>query len=266
MSGYSRKTCTGDLVESFKRISLAGILGWQDVRIRYKRSALGPFWLTISMGVMISCIGLVFGGIFGTPMEEFLPFLAVGLIIWSFISSVLNEGGEAFISAEEMIKQLPVPLFIHIWRVIWRNVIVLLHNLVILPVLFIAFGKSVGFTSLASIIGLMLLLLNLSWVALLLGMVCARYRDLPQLVASLMQVLFYLTPVIWMPQMLPDRYAASFLILNPVYHLLEIVRAPLLGHAPDATSWYVAIIMGVVGWAVAFFSYCGCRRKIAYWL
>src|SRR3546814_9209460 len=71
-----------DVAKTTKRYTLVGMLGWQDVRQRYRRSALGPFWLTISMGVMIATIGVVFGSIFKTPMVEFFPFLSLGLILW----------------------------------------------------------------------------------------------------------------------------------------------------------------------------------------
>src|SRR5690606_38293826 len=100
-----------DISAAIREYSLVGMLGWQDVRQRYRRSVLGPFWLTISMGIMIFTIGVVFGHIFKTPMQEFLPFLAIGLILWGFISSVITEGCMGFIAAEGIIKQLPIPLF-----------------------------------------------------------------------------------------------------------------------------------------------------------
>ena len=242
------------------------MLGWQDVRQRYRRSALGPFWLTISMGVMIGTIGIVFGQIFKTPMHEFLPFLAAGMILWSFISAVIMEGCSGFIAAESIIKQLPIPLFVHILRMLWRNVLILLHNIVILPLVFIAVGRGIGPEILLAVPGFVLLLVNLSWVSLLLGVLCARYRDLPQIVGSALQVVFYLTPIMWMPGHLPQRAGAYLLDLNPVYHLRTVVRDPLLGTVPSATSWLVAGGLGVVGWCLATLMYGRYKRRIAYWL
>jgi len=118
-----------DIAMATRRYFLVGMLGWQDVRQHYRRSALGPFWLTIAMGVMIGSIGVVFGQIFNSPMSEFLPFLAAGMIFWGFISSVITEGCTGFIAAEGIIKQLPIPLFVHILRVIWRNLLILAHNM-----------------------------------------------------------------------------------------------------------------------------------------
>lgn len=255
-----------DIVAASRRYPLVGMLGWQDVRQRYRRSALGPFWLTISMGVMIGTIGVVFGQIFSAPMEEFLPFLAAGMILWSFMSSVITEGCTSFIGAEGIIKQLPIPLFVHILRMIWRNILILGHNIVILPLVFLAVGKPVSFSALISVPGFVLVAVNLAWVALILGVLCARYRDLPQIVTSVIQVFFYLTPIMWMPSLLPQRAALYLLDLNPAFHLLEVVRAPMLGQLPSATNWLVSLALALVGWGVALAVYGRYKRRIAFWL
>lgn len=255
-----------DITAAFKRYSLVGILGWQDVRQRYRRSALGPFWLTISMGVMIGTIGVVFGQIFNSPMTEFLPFLAAGMILWSFISSIITEGCTGFIVAEGVIKQLPLPLFVHILRMIWRNVLILGHNIAIFPFVLLAVGKPMGLIAFISIPGFLLVVVNLTWIALILGVLCARYRDLPQIIVNILQVIFYLTPIMWMPSLLPQRANLYLLDLNPTYHLLEIVRSPLLGELPTTTNWEVSLALALIGWSMALAVYGRYKRRIAYWL
>ncbi|HWK61396.1 MAG TPA: ABC transporter permease [Eoetvoesiella sp.] len=259
-------TAWTDIAAAMRRYPLVGMLGWQDVRQRYRRSTLGPFWLTVSMGVMIGAIGVVFGSIFNTPMTEFLPFLAAGLILWGFISSVVTEGCTGFIEAEGIIKELPLPLFLHILRMIWRNTLILGHNLVIFPLVLLAVGKWPNWAMLACIPGFLLVVVNLAWVALLVAMLCARYRDLPQIIASVLQVVFYLTPVMWMPSLMPKRVGPLLLNLNPIYHLLELVRAPLLDQTPSALNWGVAIGMAVIGWGMTLAVYGRYRHRIAYWL
>tara|TARA_B110000444_G_C18803570_1_gene578727 strand:- start:960 stop:1718 length:759 start_codon:yes stop_codon:yes gene_type:complete len=245
---------------------VAVILASHDIRSRYRRSVIGPFWLTISMGVMIASIGIVFGQIFKTPIDEYLPFLAAGIILWAFITGAINEGCTGFIDAEGMIKQLPIPLFVHILRVLWRNLLILAHNILILPLVLLVMGKGIGLEALLAIPGLLLVALCLSWVALLFAMLCARYRDLAQIVASVLQVMFYLTPIIWMPSLLPDRMGATFLQLNPFYHLLELIRAPLSGVVPGLTSWFVVLSIAVVGWAFTLLVFSRLRHSVAYWL
>ncbi|WP_227869570.1 ABC transporter permease [Undibacterium parvum] len=266
MPSYSLTIALSDITAAVRRYPLVGMLGWQDVRQRYRRSALGPFWLTISMAIMIGTMGVVFGQIFKAPLTEFLPFLAAGTILWSFISAIVSEGCTGFIAAEGIVKQLPIPLFVHILRMIWRNVLILGHNIVIFPLVLLAVGKPVGLVALISIPGFILLLINLTWVALILSVICARYRDLPQIIGSVIQVVFYLTPIMWMPHLLPDRAGLYLLDLNPVFHLLEIVRSPLLGQFPTWTNWVVSLALALFGWVIALTIYGHYKRRIAYWL
>ena len=255
-----------DISRAIKQVDLAGTLGWQDVKQRYRRSKVGPFWLTISMGVMIGALGLVFGDIFNTPMREFLPYLAIGIILWTFISAVINEGCTVFISSGAMIKHLPLPIFLHVMRVIWRNLVILSHNVVIVPLLFLVFLRPLGLVAFLAIPGFILSTLTLAWVALLAGILCARYRDLPPIVASVLQIAFYVTPIIWMPSMLSGRKSFIFLDINPFYHLIEVVRAPLLGSVPTATNWLVSIGMVIIGWAITLLVYGKYKKRISYWL
>ncbi|MHB8138603.1 MAG: ABC transporter permease [Smithellaceae bacterium] len=255
-----------DIYAASKKYELAGVLGWQDIRQRYRRSSLGPFWLTISMGVLIGALGFVFSNLFGASMKEFLPFLTIGLILWALIITVLNEGCTAFTDAEAMIKQISLPPFIHILRVLWRNLIIFAHNLVIFPLVLLVLWVPLKATALLSIIGLVLLIINLTWMALLLGVFCTRYRDIPQIISNILQVFFYLTPIIWMPQLLPKRASMLLLDANPFFHLIEIVRAPLLGSLPSALNWQVSIMFAVVGWFITVLFYGRFRSRIAYWL
>lgn len=259
-------TSAADIKAAFGRLSLAMMLGWQDIRQRYRRSALGPFWLTISTSILVACIGLVFGHLFKAPMKEFLPFLAAGLVTWSYITTTITEGCTAFTSADHIIKQLPIPLFVHVLRVIWRNAVIFAHNIVILPLVLFAMDRSFAPTAVVSILGFALVSLNLCWVSLILSTICTRYRDFPQMVASLMQVLFYITPIMWQPQLLPDSIAKYLLDYNPLFHLIEIVRSPLLGGLPTATNWAVSAGLAVLGWPIALFLFGTYKRRIAYWL
>ncbi len=255
-----------DVIAGIKHFPLVMMLGWQDIRQRYRRSVLGPFWLTLSMGIMIGTIGVVFSQILAAPIDEFIPFLSAGLILWGTISTVVTEACTAFIFSEGIIKQLPLPLSVHIFRMIWRNVIILGHNIVILPLVFLVVGKPISSVALLTVPGFTLALINLTWLSFLLGIICTRYRDFPQIVGSLLQVIFYLTPIIWMPDLLPKRAGLYLLDSNPAYHLLEIVRAPLLGHFPTSLNWGVAICCAVIGWIVTIMFYNRYKHRIAYWL
>ncbi len=255
-----------DIIATFKDLTLVGMLGWLDVRHRYKRSAVGPFWLTASMGIMIATMGVVFGKIFHTPLKEFLPFLAVGIVLWGFISTAMTEACAGFALSSHLVKQLPLPLFLYIARVLWRNMLVLAHNIVIFPVVLLCVGTMPSWTMFLSIPGFLLFIINLAWISLILGILCARYRDLVQLINSSMQIIFYATPIMWMPNNLSQGMGAYLINLNPLYHLISIVRSPLLGQLPTATNWIASFVMAILGWIITLMIFGRCKNRIAYWL
>ena len=113
---------------------------------------------------------------------------------------------------------------------------------------------------------LILVTLCLSAVIVVLAIVCARYRDLSQIVASILQVSFYLTPIIWLPSMVPSRAGVNLLELNPFFHFLELLRGPLLGTIPSITSWIIVILITLVSWAIAIFIFFRFKNRIAYWM
>lgn len=255
-----------DILEGFRTIKLPLYLAWSDIRQRYSRSSLGPFWITISTGVMIACIGIIFGSLFKSPMSEFLPFLAAGLIIWGFISGCIGESTTVFVAAEAVIKQLPLPLSTHILRMVARNLYIFFHNILIFPFVLLFVQRPVGFEFFWIIPGLILLIANLLWISTILGTICARFRDLTQIVSSVMQIFFYVTPIIWMPGLLPEKTSVMILDPNPFYHLLEIVRSPLMNTSPTALNWMVSIGCAIFGWAFAILFFNKYRSRVAYWL
>ena len=255
-----------DLKRSRAKIYLALMLGWQDIRQRYRRSKLGPFWLTISMGVMIGMIGIVFGQVLNSPMKEYLPFLATGIILWTCFSTSVMEGSTSFIDAQGMIRQLDLPLSLYPIRVIWRNIVICGHNIIILSLVFLVVGRGITWDIFLLIPGFIVFSWNMLWVSLLLGTFCTRFRDMPQIVSSLMQVFFYVTPIIWMPNALNARSANLLVDPNPVYHLVQLVRAPILGSSPTMLNWTVSIGMAFLGSCLALWFFGKYKKRIAYWL
>jgi ABC-type polysaccharide/polyol phosphate export permease len=255
-----------DIRSALHNHHLTTTLGWQDIATRYRRSRVGAFWLTINMAVLIGALGFVFGTLFSQPMNEFLPYLAIGTIVWGFLSAVISEGCTGFVSAEGIILQVRMPLFTHVTRILWRNIIILGHNLLILPLLFLVFMKPVSPLALLVVPGFVLLVFNAAWMMLILAVVCARFRDMPQIVLNVMQVLFYLTPIIWSAALLPERAGTAMLNLNPFYHLISIVREPLLGEVPTIMNWAFSSLMMIFGWTVALLIFGHYRKRVPYWL
>jgi ABC-type polysaccharide/polyol phosphate export permease len=255
-----------NFIQAAKAYSLIHILGWQDVATRYRRSRIGVFWLTINTAVMIAVLATVFGVVFKQPIQEFLPYLSVSLILWGFISTSINEGCTSFISADGIILQVKMPLYIHVARVLWRNILIFAHNLIILPIVFILMAKSITWSSIFSLAAFFLIILNLAWFNIVLAIICSRFRDMTQVIQSLMQVSFYLTPIFWSSKLLSGKTGELILKLNPFYHLIEIFRAPLLGEEINLFSWLYCLCLLVFGFFISTYFFGKYAKRIAYWL
>lgn len=253
-----------DLLTGLRRYPLWGMIGFHEMRQRYRRSFLGPFWITISMGVMVLALGLLYGKIFNQDLSLYLPFLSAGFVVWGLLSQLILEGSQAFISSEGMMRQLAAPVSLYVYRVVWTNLLIFAHNIWVFVGVALWFGVDIGWSSLLAIPGLAVLLVNGVWAGLLFGLLSARFRDVPLILGSVVQVMFFITPVIWRPSMLPDR--ALLLDLNPFYHLIEIVRAPLLGMPPQWENWVAALLITLVGWAATLVLFATYRWRIAYWV
>jgi ABC-type polysaccharide/polyol phosphate export permease len=254
-----------DTVEGIKRGDLWIFLGWHDVKQRYRRSTLGPFWITLATLIMVGGMTLVYAGLFRQDLNTFLPLVASGLVVWGFISGCISEGVNVFISASSTIRQLPAPLTIHVFRLVWTQFIYFLHNTVIIALAIVITGIPLTPAILLVLPALLLLIVNLTWICLLLGAIGARFRDVPLIVQSFMAALFMITPVLWQPSFLPpERQWVAF--LNPFTYLVEIVRAPLLGGVPPLSMWLIVTAMAIGGGLCAAMVYGWSRSKIAFWV
>jgi lipopolysaccharide transport system permease protein len=255
---------TEDLVNSLSSWRLWTLLGWLEVRQRYARSSVGPFWLTISMGVMIGSIGIVYGTLFGQSMAEYLPFLAISLVMWTAFSTTVTEGAMSYISSGQFIRQASTPKLIFVLQVVWRNLVILAHNFAIVVILLAAFGVKSWETLPVFIPALVLYMLNAMWIAMVVGLLSARFRDLPQIITALMQMAFYVTPILFRPKSL-SRF--TFVVeWNPLAYLIDLVRAPLIGQFPAIETWAVCGGMAVVGWFVALALTGRYIKRIPYWV
>jgi len=260
----------GDLVTGWGHRELWGHLGWQDIRQRYRRSVLGPLWITLSMAVTAVALGLLYSQLFGQPLRIFLPYVTVGFIIWGFIQGCINEGSEVFIANEGLIKHLPSPLSVHVFRLVWRHTLFFVHNLAVYVVMLVFFDVPVGWGVLLAIPAFALLMINGMWVAFLAGIVSTRFRDIPPVVQSVVQLMFFMTPIVWMyDQLLNDPRTAQrarWVEFNPFLHFVEIVRRPMLGQSFEPRHWLISGLITVIGCLLALVCLRNYRARVAYWV
>jgi lipopolysaccharide transport system permease protein len=253
-----------DIADGLRLWHLAWTLGWLDIRLRYRGSILGPFWLTLSTAVMVGSLGVLYSTLFQTDIHEYLPFLALSQVLWAFLNSLVTEACTCFTQAEGMIRAVRMPLSLHALRLLVRNVLVLAHNIVVIVGVDIIFAIWPGWHALLALPALVIWGIDGLAVALLLGAFCARFRDIAPIIASVMMIAFFLTPVIWQPEQLGRH--AILLPFNPFYALLEIVRAPLLGHTPSAETWVATLLYSVALCGLSWALFVRARGRVAFWM
>lgn len=239
-------------------------LGWNDILQRYRGSLLGPFWLTITTAVFIAGLGPLYAKLFKLDMASYLPYMALGVTTWQFITGTINDACNAFVGSGHLMKQVRLPRLAIIFRVMWRNIIAFLHNLPIYAVIFIAFGLPLDWHLTALIPGFALVCLNLIWMSLIVAILCARYRDIAPIIGSILQLGFFVTPVMWNYKI--QAVDPLFVHLNPFAALIELVRAPLMGEAIDTILLQVAVFCLIAGSVAAALLFTRTRRRIVYWV
>ena len=255
---------TKDLVDGFGKRWIWSQIAWQEIRQKYRGSVLGPFWLTVTTLVMVSAMGVLYSHLLNANIDVYIPYLTTGLVLWQFIAATINDGCETFISMRGVILQLPMPFSIYAYRAVYRNLIALAHNLILVPFVLLLFHVPVNWHIVLFLPGLLLVCLNGVWISLLLGLISARFMDIKPIVSSFLQIVFFVTPVFW-----PADALGRWKILaelNPLFAAVDITRSPLLGTPIAPYSWWVAIATLLIGSAVSFAFFARFRSRIAYWL
>jgi ABC-type polysaccharide/polyol phosphate export permease len=261
------RTALQDLRDGFLNWEVWGRLAVLEIKRRYRRTVIGPFWSAISLGIFVAAMGTVGGGLWNRDMGDYLPFLASGMLVWLMISSIVIESTKLFTAAEHLIRQTRFDYSILAYALVWRNFIVFLHNASIYVVIVLLFAPRMLLapTVLLIIPGLFFVMATGVWVALLVGAVCVRYRDVQQFLTSVIQICMFVTPVFWPEDLLQGARRFLFVELNPLYHFINVVRAPLLGKVPALSSYIVVILITAVGWALTYAFFSRFRKRIAFW-
>jgi lipopolysaccharide transport system permease protein len=257
------KLAIEDLLASLKIWKLWSYLAWNDIRMRYRGSVLGPLWITATMLIFISVFSLVYSRLFHQPLNEYIPFLTASYFIWLLICACLTESSNIFLEGAAFISEIKLPYSMYVFRLICRNIIISMHNAVVFILVAIIFKVMPNANLLYFIPAFCLLTINLFACSLLLSMLGTKYRDVPPIIASVIQVLFFVTPISWSPSLLGNSYVIK---LNPLYYFFDILRSPLLGQSPMAFSWLMCGIFTIVFIILAFNIFAKYRRDIPFWL
>jgi len=253
-----------DLQSGISSWRLSHFLAWQDIKQRYRRSTLGPIWMTLSFGIQIFTMGFLSAALFGARLEKSFPYVCAGMLLWGLITTTVSDGAGLFVASARYITQIKCPLSVFLIQAIWRNIMIAGHNVAIYVAIALYFVVIPSPSLILWPLGLLLVVVCLSWMALVAAVVSARYRDVPLIIANIFAVLFWLTPLIYFPEQLGrKRFIADY---NPFTHMIALVREPLLGASPTLNDWLVVLVLAVAGWIGTFLFFARFRSRIVYWL
>jgi ABC-type polysaccharide/polyol phosphate export permease len=253
-----------DAISGLRAWRLWSKFAWHDMVSRYRRSWVGPFWLVLTTAIFVGAMSLVYSTLFHMAVHEYVPFVAAGIVSWGFIAATATESVSTFVDAETYIRQVRINLFVYVFRVVWRNVLVFVHQFAVVLIVLMLFGKFTLHTLPLAILGIFLFLLQAVWVAPLLGLLGTRFRDLQPIISNVLQVMFFVTPVLWPPSLLgARRWIADY---NPLQSLIAILREPLLGSVPSIRDYMYVIVITAAGFLLATLMYGRFRLRVVYWL
>lgn len=253
-----------EILDALPRHEQWFFMATQDIKLRYRRSMIGPWWVTISTGIMVLMLGFLWSHIFNQAIDTYLPFFAIGFVVWGWMSSQISESAGGFLQFQGAIKQIKLPFPIFTFRCNVRQGIVLLHNSLIIAAVLFFVGKGFSLLSLLVIPNLILIQLNITLLSIVVMIFCSRFQDMTQVVNVLTQIIFFFTPILWQVESIKNKaYLAEW---NPIYHWIELIRAPLLGSLPTLSDFLWSGVSVVILFILATYYLGRYRSRIALWL
>jgi lipopolysaccharide transport system permease protein len=256
-------TAHNDFISGLKEWELCLFLAWIEVKQRYRRSVLGPFWITISSAVMVIAMGPLYGQLMNQPISSYFQYFSIGFVLWMFISSCLISSCTCLIGSEGYVKHIKLPYSVYFIKNLFINVIVFLHNILIILFVLIIYPPKFFIGISFALIGFLILIANLFWMGAILSIICLRFRDSLQIVTNLLQILFFITPIMWKTSAFQG--IPIFIAWNPFFYLIEIVRGPLIEGEINVFFFQICITLMVLGFIFLYLIFSKYRSKIAYW-
>lgn len=255
-----------DFKKAFFHFSQWCYLGFQDIRMRYRRSLLGPWWVTLSNLIMIAVLGILWSSLLKKPLSEFLPFFAIGYIIWQWISAIFFEATQGFVPFKVIMTQVNLPLCSYILRINFRQIIILAHNIIVIGLALIYANQSISFINFfVSLFGLFTLACNLFFLSIIIIIFCTRFQDMAKVFETFIQIAFFFTPILWSPSLLEGNYL-FFIDFNIFYHWIEAIRVPFLQDNFDFIHLKISLLTCFVLFFISMLCLGSQKNKVSFWL
>ena len=251
----------GDIVDGARRYDVWKAFAWEETKQRFNRSVLGLAWIAVSFLIFVLAIALFFRGF----TAEHVAHVAIGLAIYQFLVGIMQDGCTVFVQANGWIRSSRLPYSIYIFKSIARSLFPFLIHAVVIAVLLPFMGWRPSWENLLAIPIFALFLFNGIWVQYLMGILCARWRDINHLTTAIARLLFFTTPILWRYEDTDSvrRLVADF---NPFTHFVQVFRATLVEGGDSMLHWYVIIAFTICGWALTLVVASLWRRHIPLWV
>lgn len=254
----------GDWSQSLRRWRLWTALGHEDLQERYRRTLFGILWVVISFAVFVAVKVAIFGQLTAVSTAEFGLFVTIGFGLWSYISSMVTDGCAAYIQARPWILGTITPYPVFILQAIYRNCITFAMIMVVIVIALFFKHTPWTTTMLWSVPALLVYPLTSIWLTCLLAPLCARFRDMHHAIQTFMRLLFFATPILWMPS--SNARLAEIARWNPMAHFVDLVRDPLLYNTVPWDSWGVVLAINIIGFPLGFLAYARSRPNVIFWV
>jgi ABC-type polysaccharide/polyol phosphate export permease len=264
--GARVRAAAGDVAEGVRRWRSWTYLAVEQMKNRYRRTVIGPWWLTLETAAYVFGLAILFGAIFHQPLDEFVPYVGAGFIGYTLLAGLTRQAADVFVDNATTLTSTRQPLSVLVLRAVMVELLQFGHNLVILGA-FVAVGiVPISLKLVLVVPAVMIILLNGLALGLWLGPTVARFRDVGPFVTSILQVMMFFTPVFWhVDEIHPDSRNA-LIGWNPFAYLLDLFRDPLLGDFPSAQIWTGVVGVTAVNVMLAFWVFARSRSRLPYWV
>ncbi|WP_161140098.1 ABC transporter permease [Propylenella binzhouense] len=259
------RNATSELRATAERWRMIHLMGSAELRRRYARSRLGQFWLTLSTAVFVLALGTFWAQVVKLPLETMIPHLAIGQILWTFLSTSVLESTSAFQSYSWVLQNQYTPNGVVISSVVYRNILSFIYNSTVIVAIIAFFGLFSMSGVLTFLLLFLLTCVFLSASCFIVAIICVRFRDVIQIVATLMTALFFFTPIFWKQQLLPAELQ-WIVRINPFAIVIQVLRAPLMGQPITAADLAAFLALVLLSAAAAFLLVGRLRHRIIFWV
>lgn len=254
-----------DIIKSIKLWRIWYSLSMQDILLRYRGSVLGPFWITLSMAITVFSMGFLYGVLFGVDQATYLPYFTTGMISWTFISMIVNESTKIMLESKPYMENIQLPCVLYLFRLVFRNIVVFAHNLPVYIIVALIYHFQFNANIFLLVPSLIILSVNAIFYGGVVAFISTRFPDVGTMVSSMLQILFFVTPIMWPPSALPIQYHI-YLVFNPFVYYVNLIRKPLLGLSFDMSDLIGIAIITLLGGLLFTFTHDRFKKKVIFWM